>query len=425
MKVKVPVIGTVNRSIAIEADAPSRAEVTAQIAAALQGTTQTAGGGSGVVSVIWRFIREVPANIVKLAALGTNGLITRKANGDIIVRSIAVADSSRLTITNADGDAGSPTLDVADIASHTIIARDSGSTGKPAATGLSAVLDFLGSVAQGDLLYRAASNWAYLAPGSADQPLWSGGASANPSWGRKILAGTNITFDDSVSGQRTIAAASSSGANVTPDTHPVSPNALDDEFEAGSLDAKWTQQNSPTSVVLANGSVLIIDASNTADNIGVIEQSTTGSFTIYAKTLIAAGLIDNRGGMYIRESTNSKGYTFGQFYDGTWNRWYINRMNGFTSAASGAFTSTSAVNVAGPNSFAGKYWQYQSIDFNAGTGLLTFSASVSGVVGTYVPLYSENISVFLGSIAPNRVGLYGDRGTATSTPFVCDWFRKF
>lgn len=48
---------------------------------------------------------------------------------------------------------------------------------------LSEILDFIGSAAQGDVLYRGAATWARLGAGTAGQCLTTGGAGANPSWG--------------------------------------------------------------------------------------------------------------------------------------------------------------------------------------------------------------------------------------------------
>lgn len=45
----------------------------------------------------------------------------------------------------------------------------------------SAILDQLGST-QGSVLYRSATGWAVLGPGTAGQKLTTGGAGANPSW---------------------------------------------------------------------------------------------------------------------------------------------------------------------------------------------------------------------------------------------------
>jgi len=47
---------------------------------------------------------------------------------------------------------------------------------------LSSLIDAATGNAQGDVLYRGASSWAVLPPGTAGQVLTTGGASANPSW---------------------------------------------------------------------------------------------------------------------------------------------------------------------------------------------------------------------------------------------------
>jgi|SRR5271170_1782139 len=54
-------------------------------------------------------------------------------------------------------------------------------TGKPAGGGSSFSLDSIGST-QGDILYRGATAWSALGPGTAGQILSTGGAGANPSW---------------------------------------------------------------------------------------------------------------------------------------------------------------------------------------------------------------------------------------------------
>lgn len=53
-------------------------------------------------------------------------------------------------------------------------------------------LDSIGST-QGDILYRGASAWSALAPGTNGQILKSGGASANPSWTSALANGTTAT----------------------------------------------------------------------------------------------------------------------------------------------------------------------------------------------------------------------------------------
>jgi len=54
--------------------------------------------------------------------------------------------------------------------------------GNVAELSLSTILDFIGSAAQGDILYRDAASWARLGAGSSGQFLKTQGAGANPIW---------------------------------------------------------------------------------------------------------------------------------------------------------------------------------------------------------------------------------------------------
>ena len=75
----------------------------------------------------------------------------------------------------------------------------SGSTSNPAWQTLSYMIDnAIGSAsAQGTVLYRGASSWSALAPGTAGQLLRTNGASANPSWYTVTGAGTVTSVDAS------------------------------------------------------------------------------------------------------------------------------------------------------------------------------------------------------------------------------------
>jgi hypothetical protein len=63
-----------------------------------------------------------------------------------------------------------------------ILGRDSSGGGAGEELTLSAVLDFVGSAAQGDLLYRGASGWERLAAGTSGRYLQTQGTGANPQW---------------------------------------------------------------------------------------------------------------------------------------------------------------------------------------------------------------------------------------------------
>lgn len=120
--------------------------------------------------------------------------------------------------------------DIAFAATKKIAARKTAGAGAAEECDLTDILDFIGSAAQGDILYRGASSWARLGAGTANQVLKTGGAGANPSWAdiggladpganglmsrtalntttaRAITAGTNIavTNGDGVSGNPVI-----------------------------------------------------------------------------------------------------------------------------------------------------------------------------------------------------------------------------
>lgn len=59
---------------------------------------------------------------------------------------------------------------------------------------------FIASGAHGAVLYKAASDWAWLSPGTSGQILQSNGASANPSW---VNAGASELASSTVSGTAT------------------------------------------------------------------------------------------------------------------------------------------------------------------------------------------------------------------------------
>lgn len=68
-------------------------------------------------------------------------------------------------------------------ATSRILGRKTASAGDAEECTLSEVLDFIGSAAQGDILYRGASSWARLGAGTSGRFLKTQGTGANPTWG--------------------------------------------------------------------------------------------------------------------------------------------------------------------------------------------------------------------------------------------------
>lgn len=145
-------------------------------------TTIAVSGQSNVVA-------DSTTDTLTLAA-GTGITITTDAATDTVtIVSSGVSDGDKGDIT-VSGSGATWTVDngvitlakQADLATQRVIGRNTGSTGVPEAVTLTQLLDWIGSAAQGDLLYRGAASWARLGAGTAGQFLQTAGASANPTW---------------------------------------------------------------------------------------------------------------------------------------------------------------------------------------------------------------------------------------------------
>jgi hypothetical protein len=77
-------------------------------------------------------------------------------------------------------------------ATSRILGRKTAGAGDAEECTLSEVLDFIGSAAQGDILYRGAASWARLAAGTSGQYLKTQGAGANPAWANVATGGVTL-----------------------------------------------------------------------------------------------------------------------------------------------------------------------------------------------------------------------------------------
>jgi hypothetical protein len=94
-----------------------------------------------------------------------------------------------------------------------LLGRNTAGSGDAEEVTLSQLLDWIGSAAQGDILYRGASAWARLGAGTAKMALLTGGAGANPSWG--YAPGTLIAIIEDVKAQNTSGGTFTAGADQT------------------------------------------------------------------------------------------------------------------------------------------------------------------------------------------------------------------
>jgi hypothetical protein len=91
------------------------------------------------------------------------------------------------SVASGTGLAGGPitttgTLTLAAIASHALLSNITGGSAIPVANSLTATIDAAIGATQGAILYRGASVWSALGPGTSGQFLKTQGAAANPVW---------------------------------------------------------------------------------------------------------------------------------------------------------------------------------------------------------------------------------------------------
>lgn len=98
---------------------------------------------------------------------------------------------------------GTGTVALAAIANLNVLANTSGSSAAPVATTVTLLFDRAFGTTQGAVLYRSASAWVLLTPGTSGQVLTTGGASANPAWQDAPISGSstpNLRIVSNISG---------------------------------------------------------------------------------------------------------------------------------------------------------------------------------------------------------------------------------
>lgn len=111
--------------------------------------------------------------------------------GSTGVDPVAAAIGSGTGILVGNG-AGSITVALANASNNTIKSNISGISAAPVDNTLTAIIDSCIGNTQGNVLYRNATSWVTLAPGTSGQFLTTGGAAANVSWTSQ--AATSVTF---------------------------------------------------------------------------------------------------------------------------------------------------------------------------------------------------------------------------------------
>lgn len=232
------------------------------------------------------------------------------------------------------------------------------------------------------------------------------------------------------------ATSSSGSSNVTPDTHPVSANNADDEFEVGSvIDTSgsrfsgatpwaWRNQGASTAT-LSDGHLIFTGVAQTSSNLRILEQSASGSTWKYRTKLTSVRIGQTKFsgcGLCVVNSSSGKVIAFYKIYStvsGT-DCWTISgdKWNSVTSYGSSLATGFRYDDSSGR---AAKGWTYLEIE-QTSTQLI-FRFSDSGVSGTFSDFATENLATFITSV--DKIGLIAHNDTGSNQPIgIYDWFRK-
>lgn len=255
---------------------------------------------------------------------------------------------------------------------------------------------------------------------------------------RKMVAGTGMTFSTATPGQIVLQAAAggggSSAANVTPDTHPASPDAADDEFEAfTSIDTlgtrfsaatawSWLNQGTLTSIV-SQGALTIANTNQTTSIRGVTQAPSGATYRYRCKCSFFTPT-NNVGAVGIALGKSGKlivfqiGYNSGGFF-------FIQKYTNATTLSSSTFGTAGdipATRLSGASSGLVTSFAYMEVEYN-GTNVI-FRGSGNGHDATFTTFLSETAATFLGG-APDTIGLViSGQAVATAFTGVWDWFRK-
>jgi hypothetical protein len=120
--------------------------------------------------------------------LGAGQVLIGTTSGDPVAA--AIGSGTGILVGNASG---AITVSLAPIATLTGLVNTTGGSAAPVATTLSAWMDAALGSTRGDILYRNATVWTVLAPGTAGFSLQTGGAGADPSYSNTFTNSTLVT----------------------------------------------------------------------------------------------------------------------------------------------------------------------------------------------------------------------------------------
>lgn len=213
----------------------------------------------------------VPSDFILVFASDGWGLFTISPDFSTLDAFFEPGSGTVTSIGTGTGLIGGPIttsgiISLAPIATLNILSNITGTTAAPIPNTLTTIIDAAIGSTQGDILYRSATAWTVLPPGTSGNVLTSGGASSNPSW----ASGSSIV---------PAAFTESNDTNVTLTLSGTPSTAL---LEAVEITAGWIGELS-----LARGGT---NASLTASNGGIFYSSASAG-EILAGTATASQVL--------------------------------------------------------------------------------------------------------------------------------------
>lgn len=214
------------------------------------------------------------------------------------------------------------------------------------------------------------------------------------------------------------------------DDPPVSPNAMDDEFDDNSFDTtKWTWGNQGGATITESaaefGHALLNTPGNSGDQYRLLYQTLPAAPWRFRCKMIGRMTLANfaHSGLFVRNSANGRLYAFGPLY-ASGQGMYIQAM---TSVS--AYSST-------PYALGGQtfdtYW-WLDIEHN-GTNLIFRHARLSSLTAWSPFSFGQPTAPFTTALTvapatfllatPDQIGFQGDSNNSNSVQTYMDWFRR-
>ncbi len=207
--------GTVNAAVTISAGSTETFEASSLT------NWYSLGGSAGSVSSVTFTGDGVVLSSTPSSAVTTTGTLAA---------ALAAQTENTVLAGPTSGSAAAPTFraigmsDLPTIGTMDVYGNSTGGTAAPVGVGFSVMIDAAIGNTQGDLLYRGASAWSVLAPGTSGNVLATQGASANPHWIANTAGMTALTGDVTARGSGSQAAMLYGQTNVITPTVTATTN---------------------------------------------------------------------------------------------------------------------------------------------------------------------------------------------------------